>query len=449
MSQPNPMHIRPFMTPSGPAVPPDDHESIPLTEASDRLVEQGISAARANKTAEAIKFLDLALAINEDNVEALLWRGGLSEPNASLPFLEKAAYLDPTNERARDGLLWAKQRVGLAPKPVASTAPVRPAASTPPPPQPVASAPVQPAAKPPLQYVQPVQVTYGKRPQQAAPPDRTTAPVQPAGTPDGANAYQSVIAPTHPTLSRSSSGPGIFDMLLGVVTFLIERPGMALVIAIMLLAMLGTAAMARAGMSRNSVVPQPTPQVLLENGKAVVPVANPTPIVLASSSKSITGTTQAPVLVVASPSTLDQAWSASDWPQVLLIITEMLKRQPGDAALTQKLLAAHYNYGLQLVRSDRLSDAIDEFDSAIEINANDQNVLNEKKFATLYLTGSSAFAKGDFGSAIPPLRQIVDANPGYRSAKKMLYQAYIGYSDELEKQGNKSDAYTYYLKASK
>ena len=227
---------------------------------------------------------------------------------------------------------------------------------------------------------------------------------------------------------------------------------MALVIAIMVLAIMGTAAMARAGLNRNDTPAQPTPQVLLNNGKAVIPVPSPTPVLLASTRHVTTtgqSTTQAPLLVVASPTALDQAWSAEDWPQVLIILNEMLKQKPGNAELIQKQLTAHYNYGVQLVRSERLSDAIDEFDRALAINASDTNVLNEKKYASLYLTGSSFLSKADFASAIPPLRQIVDGNSGYRSAKSRLYQAYIGYADQLEKEGKKSDAYTYFLKASK
>lgn len=435
MSQPNPMHIRPFMSPSGPMVPPDDHESIPLTEASDRLVEKGINAARANHPAEAINLFDQALAINEDNVEALLWRGGLSEPNASLPFLEHAVALEPSNQRARDGLEWARQRVGLAPvRTVASAPPARPAAS-----------PTPPIVR---QYVQPVQVTYGPRVQQTPPPVQATAPVRAYSAPSGANAYQTVIAPARPAVGQVSGGPDIFGMLVGAVTFLIERPTMALIIAIIVLAMLGTAAIARAGMSRNEPAPQPTPQVLISNGKAGAP-ANPASGASSAAASGPVTTTTAISVAVTSAATLDQAWSANDWPQVLMIINDMLRRKPGDPELMQKLLSAHYNYGVQLVRSERLAEAIDEFDKALAINASDTNVLSEKRFASLYLDGSTALAKGDFASAIPPLRQIVDSNSSYRSAKSRLYQSYIGYADSLEKEGKKSDAYTYYQKASK
>ena len=82
-------------------VPPDDRESIPLTEAADHVVEEGIAAARAGRRREAISLFDQALALNADQVEALLWRGGLSEAQESLPFLERALALDPAWNRTR------------------------------------------------------------------------------------------------------------------------------------------------------------------------------------------------------------------------------------------------------------------------------------------------------------------------------------------------------------
>ena len=107
MSQPNPKNIQPSAQPvslSGDHIPPDGHESIPLTEASKLMVQRGVTAARQGQRDEAIRQFDQALSINEDDIEALLWRGGLSEPNESLPFLERALALDPTNQRVRRGL---------------------------------------------------------------------------------------------------------------------------------------------------------------------------------------------------------------------------------------------------------------------------------------------------------------------------------------------------------
>jgi tetratricopeptide (TPR) repeat protein len=378
--------------PSQSAFPPDDHESIPLTEAADRLVAKGIVLGRMGQSEEAMRLFEQALTLDEDNVEALLWRGGLSPANESLPYLERAVALDPSNQRARAGLDWARRRVGLAT--VASAAP--------------AVAPVQRAAPRP-------------RPANAPAPNIQI-----------------------PDVGRS---------LLGAFAFLVERPTVALIIAMMLLGMLGTAAVARAGLSRSDANVAATPQSFVSTDPLPTPdkPAAATPAVSTAAKPAATPAATRPVTATVSTGalTLDQAWAANDWPQVLLIVDNMLLRSPGDPNLIKKKFAAHYNYGVQLVRNDRLAEAVAEFDKALAINANDTNVRGEKQFAQLYLEGSTALEKGDYGMAVRPLRMIYDGNPGYRQVKERLYRAYIGWAAQLEKENNHSEAYTYFQKAAK
>lgn len=392
MSQANPLHIMRFASASRDttnAVPPDERESIPLTEAAQRVVDLGIAAARAGRQAEALSLFDEALRIDEDNVEALLWRGGLSPANDALPYLERAIALDPSNERAREGLIWARQRLGLASVPVASAArPGRPE-----------SAPVEQSARP-------------------AQPRSASSP-----------------RPSLPALSI----PDLRSLFALLLTRLVERPGMALMMSVLLLGLLATAAVARAGMSRADAAALPTPQVTAHatTVKAVKPVMSPTaqPVMATASGQAAPATT------------LDQAWAAEDWPQVIAILDGMIKRTPSDAQLTQKLFSAHFNYGVQLVRSERLAEAVAEFDKALAINANDADAQSEKQFAQLYLNGSTALAKGDFASAVTPLRTIYEGNPGYRAVKSRLYQAYVGYANGLEKEGKANEAFVAYRKA--
>lgn len=113
MSQPYPERLSPFRWQLAPAVPPNARQSARLREVADRLVAQGIAAARSGYTDEALKLLDQALRISPDHLEALLWRGGLSEPGEALIYLERAYALDPANEQVREGLAWARQRAGV------------------------------------------------------------------------------------------------------------------------------------------------------------------------------------------------------------------------------------------------------------------------------------------------------------------------------------------------
>jgi tetratricopeptide (TPR) repeat protein len=429
VSQSNPIRNRPSLSSAGQDIPPDDHESIPLTEAVDRLVAQGVETARAGRRREAIKLFDQALAIDEDHVEALLWRGGLSEANESLPFLEHAAALSPGNQRAREGLHWARQRVGLAPRPAAAL-----------PPRPTPQQPPLSAARP----AQPVQQQRPSanipRPAQPVPAAVIARPVAPAGSVATASSIP-LARPQAPALD-------IVGILGGALSFLVKHPTIALIIAVMLLGMLGTAAVARAGLSKNQPAPLPTPVVISSTSSA-----NSAGSAAPSSPASALPAASRPVsatLPTATPraASLDQAWSASDWPLAILMLDEMLRRTPGDATLTKKLFTARYNYGVQLVRSEKLAEAVAEFDKALAISPNDADALGERRFAQAYLEGSTALARGDFYSAITPLRTIYDGNPAYRSVKARLYQAYAGYADALEKEGKRADAYLVYQKAS-
>ena len=305
MSQPNPANILPLMSPSGPMVPPDERESIPLTEASDRLLEQGIAAARAGQTQDGLRLIDQALAINIENVEALLWRGGLCDPAESISYLSRAVELDPSNKRAQQGLEWARERLGLAALPSFVAAP--------PPPAPKPQRPVSSDVKP------------------------------------------SNVGSFHmPDLAGKAS-----DLLM----YLVERPTMALIIAVLFVGMLGTAAVARGGMHMSHVAIAPTPQPAGVNATNPLVVAGSAITVSARSPMTATlpmaatrpasGTLQ--TVAASRPMTMDDAWAAGDWPQVITLLEEKLKAKPSDTTLTGKLFTAYYNNAVQMVRSDRLS----------------------------------------------------------------------------------------------
>ena len=145
---------------------------------------------------------------------------------------------------------------------------------------------------------------------------------------------------------------------------------------------------------------------------------------------------------------LDQAWKDGNWPVVIPIVESMYTSTPKSAALKEKLFSAHLNYAVQLVRTEKLAEAVAEFDKALAVSPGDSRAVGERKFAQLYLEGTTALNAGDFEAAITPLRTIYDGNPNYRSVKARLYGAYADYAGALEKGGKNSDAYLTFQKAS-
>jgi LysM repeat protein len=58
---------------------------------------------------------------------------------------------------------------------------------------------------------------------------------------------------------------------------------------------------------------------------------------------------------------------AEEWAEVIGLIEQILAISPGDASMTEKLYAAHVNYGQQLVAEGRLEEAKMEFTRALEV----------------------------------------------------------------------------------
>jgi hypothetical protein len=79
---------------------------------STRL-QLGIEAARGSLPGVAGQHFSAILKEEPDNIAALLWLASVSpNPHESLRLLNRVLTLDPTNEGAKSGLDWARQRMG-------------------------------------------------------------------------------------------------------------------------------------------------------------------------------------------------------------------------------------------------------------------------------------------------------------------------------------------------
>lgn len=92
------------------------------TAALDEL-QQGWQALLAGNKAEARRHLQSALALDPANEQAWLVLASLSSPRASLEYLLRVLELNPRNEKAREGLRWARRRLGSAAIPNPPAAP--------------------------------------------------------------------------------------------------------------------------------------------------------------------------------------------------------------------------------------------------------------------------------------------------------------------------------------
>lgn len=83
---------------------------------------------------------------------------------------------------------------------------------------------------------------------------------------------------------------------------------------------------------------------------------------------------------------LDEAWAAENWEEVISLIEQILAINPNYNDMTEKLYAAHVNYGHKLVAEGKLEEAKEEFIRALDI-------------------------KPDGGEAIAGLRDLVGETP--------------------------------------
>jgi len=118
----------------------------------------------------------------------------------------------------------------------------------------------------------------------------------------------------------------------------------------------------------SGAVVQPTPVAIPTGTPVLTPVATlpgtpvPTPVA------APTGT-PVPTLTVEEQlaGSLDAPWAAEDWEEVIRLIEQILAINPDYDDMTEKLYAAHVNYGRELAAEGRLEGAKEEFTRALAI----------------------------------------------------------------------------------
>jgi len=74
---------------------------------------------------------------------------------------------------------------------------------------------------------------------------------------------------------------------------------------------------------------------------------------------------------------LHEPWAAKDWETVIGLIGQILAINPGYDDMTEKLYAAHVNYGQQLVAEGRLEEAKVEFTRALDVKSSGGEAMAE------------------------------------------------------------------------
>jgi tetratricopeptide (TPR) repeat protein len=74
---------------------------------------------------------------------------------------------------------------------------------------------------------------------------------------------------------------------------------------------------------------------------------------------------------------LDEAWQKEDWETAIGLIEQILAINPGYDDMTEKLYAAHVNYGRQLAAEGKLEEAKMEFTRALDVKPDGEEAMEE------------------------------------------------------------------------
>jgi tetratricopeptide (TPR) repeat protein len=195
----------------------------------------------------------------------------------------------------------------------------------------------------------------------------------------------------------------------------------------------------------------PTPALTPTNTGTPAPTLTPTrtftPAPTGSPAPTPTITLTGPQQIGALWKQLDAAWNKPDWPAAIAILERVVAIDPKYDSAGDKLFAAHFNYGVLLVRSDQMEPAVAQFDAALAIFPNDVNARGERLFAQLYWDASKAYNAENWAGAIEQLTTIFKGNPAYKKTRQLLYASYYNDGFYLEKAGNLAQAKARYQQA--
>ena len=355
------------------------------------LLSQGEMAARRGQRGEARRLFREALALEPTNEHAWLWLAYLApSPRQSMAYLQEARAYHPRSERVRQAIAWAQARLAEAEGAEEAAAGAWREARQPP----------RPATGRATLQARPIAQPEASRPS----PARAMARPQAAPSP----AARAQAQPKHP---QPAPHP--------------RRTSRWLIVALVLLALgLLVAAVAYglwAMQPRNPpLAPMPSAPLL------------PAPAV-------DTGTLR------------DQANAAiarEDWQTVILLLERMRTLAPEDDSVRQQLAIAHLRFGLQLVEQDHIDEAIDHYDAAIRLYANDMDLQTARRLAVGYRDGRKAIAEKRWDDAIAFLEPVYKVAPGFRDVDDLLYSALMKRAQALEGERQLEAAREVYARAS-
>jgi len=123
-------------------------------------------------------------------------------------------------------------------------------------------------------------------------------------------------------------------------------------------------------------------------------------------------------------------YDEGEWDEVVLTLERLRTLDPDyePEAVEELLFATFYDQGLELINEERWEEALRYLDRALELKPAQEDVLQQRKLAALYLTAISYWG-ADWDKAITNFHELYSIKPDYMDAKHRLYEAYVNRGD--------------------
>ena len=184
------------------------------------------------------------------------------------------------------------------------------------------------------------------------------------------------------------------------------------------------------------------------------------------------GVTVTPSSLAQMEEALGTAWASGEWEQVVGLVEQILALEPDYADMTEKLYAAHVNYGYQLLGEGDPDGATAQFNNALEIQSDGVEALaGLEQAASWVLTPTpvptapatpaptltseeqlaqnlhASWAAKEWETVIGLIEQILAINPDYADMTEKLYAAHVNYGRQLVAEGRLEEAKVEFTRA--
>lgn len=142
----------------------------------------------------------------------------------------------------------------------------------------------------------------------------------------------------------------------------------------------------------------------------------------------------------------DAAWQQEDLAGAVVAL-EKAKAILPEAAVLDRLFAAHGTLGIRLAEQGRLEEALAHLDLALQLRQDHPVVQKARDMARNYLDGKASFCQGDLDEAVVALEELYTADPNYQDVRALLFEAHYLRGLSFQEAGQLEEARAEYEEA--